>query len=113
MDRNQLVAALPRPAEWNKKQSYERKAIAEDFIGAILDAIEAENREPDDWESHDIAAAIGYVAAHWYNAALNIAERSLTPPEDRGALWQVQEQTTVHQFREALDFVRGMPARAY
>lgn len=94
--------------------NYARKEAVEAFIGRILDAIEQEDREPDDWEAHDIAAALGYVVGHMHYAAINVALRALTEPENRAPMNLPMENpaATGTQLRDALEYVSGMPARA-
>ena len=115
MNRGALLAALPTGAAFNAMYPYHRKNVAEMFIGSILDAISSEDREPDNWEAQDIAAAIGYVAVGWNHAALASGQHALTPPEERapdppnlGG-----DVPAARHLRDALDYVRGMPARNY
>jgi hypothetical protein len=114
MDRDTLLRTLPDNAAFNAMFPYRRKELIERFVGAILDAIEADDREPDDWETADLAAAIGFIACHWHNAALVAAERALTPPEQRSPLSRVTPagSSPMRHLRDGLDHVRGMPARA-
>lgn len=55
----------------------------EGFVGEILNWVEGEDRQPDSWEAFHIAAALGYVAAGCYRAALDASKRTLVPVEHR------------------------------
>jgi hypothetical protein len=114
MDREALLETLPNTAAFNAMAPYQRKTITEDFIEAILDAIDAEEREPDDWETGDVAAAIGLIACRWYNAGLAAAERALTPPHQRSPLAAIAPAGghAMQRLRDGLAHVRGMPAPA-
>jgi hypothetical protein len=69
VDRDELLAGHSRADAFRRAAAYEKKQMVEAFIGSILNAIERDGREPDEWEAHDIAAAIGYDAAGLYHAA--------------------------------------------
>jgi hypothetical protein len=114
MDRDALIQALPDNAGFNAMFPYRRKELTESVVVAILDAIEADGREPDDWEAADLAAAIGFIACHWYNAALAAAERALTPRERRSPLARMTPSgsSPIRHLRDGLEYVRGMSARA-
>lgn len=112
MDRERLLRALPTAADFNDAPKWQQKETAENFIESILEAIADEYREPDDWEAHDIAAGLGFVMAGMYRAALAYADRALTPPGQRAPLAvKEHEPPTARQLRDALDYIRGMPAR--
>jgi AcrR family transcriptional regulator len=114
MDLDSLLQALPDNAAFNAMFPYRRKELAESFVEAILDAIQADGREPDDWETADLAAAIGFIACHWHNAALAAAERALTPPAQRSPIARMKPagSSPMRHLRNGLEYVRGMPARA-
>jgi hypothetical protein len=114
MDREALLETLPDNAAFNAMPPYQRKSITEDFVEAILDAIDADEREPDDWETGDLAAAIGLIACRWYNAGLAAAERALTPPDQRSPLAAIAPaaEHAMQRLRDGLAHVRGMPAPA-
>ncbi len=114
MDRDALIAALPGNATFNEMFPHQRKQIAENFIESILDAISQEDREPDDWETSDLAAAIGLLASSWYNAALAVSERALTPVEERSPLSPITPAGShpMRHLRDGLAYVRGMTAPA-
>lgn len=113
MDRDQLLRTLPNAQAFHAAQSWKRKEIVETFVSSILDAIEDEHREPDDWEAHDIASATGFIAAGMYYAALACAERALVPPEQRSPIpaMNSEDPPAMRHLREALAYVGGMPAR--
>ena len=114
MDRDALIAVLSNNARFNSKFPYERKAIAEHFVELILDAIASEGREPDEWEAHNIAAAIGYIAGSMYNAALVVGERALTPAEERSPVpaKHLADPPAGRHLRDALAKVEEIPAQS-
>ena len=112
MDADRLRAALPDGRGFWRLGSGEKKRSAEQFIEAILDAIGAEDRAPDDWEARDLGAAINYAAHRWYGAAITCANRALTPVEQRSP---VQPRNpvpppTADDLHRALWYVSGMRA---
>lgn len=83
MDRDVLLRTVPDGATFNTLPPIERQAAAADLIAAILAAIRNDGRQADVWEGPDLGGAIGYLACGWYNAAVTLAVRALTPPEGR------------------------------
>jgi hypothetical protein len=114
MDRDALVATLPDNAVFSAMSPYQRKTTVEDFVEAVLEAIEVDGREPDDWETGDLAAALGFIGCHWYHAGLAAAERALTPPEQRSPLAVILPAGALPMLhlRKGLASVRLIPAPA-
>jgi len=112
MDRSQLRSALPDNQQFSGCVPHDKKVCAEEFVTSILDAIAADGRDPDDWESRDLAAAIGMIACRWYHAAVGYADRALTPPDERSPIQPVHADAapTAAALRVALAYVSGMPA---
>ena len=83
IDREALLKSLPTHRALRGRSKSQQKLAAEDSILLVLDAIQAEEREPDHWESHDILLAIGALAARMYDLSTSYAIRALAPPERR------------------------------
>ena len=111
MDVDGLRATLPAGDEFLRYSPQEKKECVERFIREILEAIDADGRQPDGWESRDLAHALGYVLCHWYHAALVCANHALTPVGQRTpvALHRSDTAPTAKQLQRALDYVSGMP----
>jgi hypothetical protein len=61
------------------------KKDAEAAILVVLGAIEAEGRQPDDWEKKSIVHALDDVFRGLYRLALSEADLALTPKNERNA----------------------------
>src|SRR6476659_10484079 len=79
IDREALLKSLPTHHVLRGRSKAQQKRAAEDSILLVLDAIQAEEREPDHWESHDILLAIGALAARMYDLSTSYALRALSP----------------------------------
>lgn len=114
MDRDALMNSLPANDQFLAFEPWRKKETVEKLMGAILDGLEAEKREPDAWEAHDLLAAIGALTGRMYGAALTYAAHCLASPEERyKRSWpRAHETPTVAQLRKALEYVAGMPAPA-
>jgi len=114
MDRDMLLNSLPVGGDFDSSPPWKMKQIAEDFIAVILDALMAEGREPDAWESHDLSAALGFIMARMYRASLACAARSLAPEEERSPLTVIHaaDSHAARNLRHALEVVRSIPARS-
>lgn len=71
------------PANIGTLDRTRQKGEAQDFIGRALDAFEAEDVTPDDWEAPDLMYACGLIAGGMYEAAIHYAFRALTPEDER------------------------------
>jgi hypothetical protein len=115
MDRNEIVSAVPALNRFGDLTRVLQKQAAEDFISAILDAISGEDRQPDEWESFDVASALGYIACGMYHAAVAVPDRALTPP-DRRAPPEEQpprrgQPATMQYLRRAFNHLALIPLR--
>jgi len=79
------------------------KTLAMTYIGAVLDEIDAEVREPGAWEAHNLAAAVGFLAASLYGASIACLKRTLTVTK-QGPTWapKVDGHRMVPNLRQAL-----------
>ena len=95
------------------QEPYRLKAYAETWIQRILDAIDAEHRAPDDWETHQLRSALGSILMHQHVAAANCAQLAMAPPSERAEDLRSTTDMAVpmRDFRDALAYVAGMPAR--
>lgn len=116
MNRDQLIGQFPPAHGWHQRSSMQKKKAVEDSIELVLQAIEAEDRQPDRWEADDIAAAIGYTGGRMYTAALVMLERALAPENERApfpaSVYEVAP-ATLAALREAFVEVQKLAARAY
>lgn len=112
MYRKTLMATLPTPDEFSGLSVAQKKQTVERFIAAILDAIEAERRQPDAWESQDLAAALGLLAMRMYVAAIGYASRALESADARTPIHQGAgtEMANIKQLRAGLATVSALPA---
>lgn len=112
MDRDELRAALPQSEAFFAMQRYEKKNCVLDYIESILDSIQADGREPDEWESFNFSAAVGMCMARWYHAALSVADRGLVPPQQRAPMPVKSDDPlpSLSQLRDLLAYARGAHA---
>ena len=89
IDREALLKSIPTHRALRGRSKSQQKLAAEDSILLVLDAIQAEEREPDHWESHDILLAIGALAAGMYALSTSYAIRALSPTGRRITLARV------------------------
>lgn len=117
MDREALLNSLPVAQQFAGMMNVNKKTVVEEFIGRILDAMAAEQREPDLWETQDLGLALGLLAARLYDAALGSAIHALTDPEQRAPITNPVDYggppPTGQQLRAALDQVSLIPAKGY
>jgi hypothetical protein len=69
----------PGPIDWQRWTPTQKKRETERLIGRILDAIDAENREPDLWERFHLAQAINLSHLGWHDVAHVDARFALIP----------------------------------
>ncbi|MCK9284599.1 MAG: hypothetical protein M0P39_09985 [Rhodocyclaceae bacterium] len=112
MYRKALMATLPTPDEFSGFSAQRKKQTVEQFIAAILDAIEAERRPPDAWESQDLAAALGLLAMRMYVASIGYASRALESTENRTPIHEGAgtEVAQLGQLRDGLATVAALTA---
>lgn len=112
MDRDELRTALPQSEAFFAMQAYEKKDCVLDYVESILDAIEADGREADEWESFNLSAAVGMCMARWYHAALFVADRGLVPPQQRAPmlLKSGDPLPSLGQLRDLLTYARAVHA---
>ena len=83
--RAELMRVLPVDEAWQQLPLDQRRLVAVGPIARILDAIETEQREPNDWEALDLQSALIAVNQGMYTGALGgLAESALTPLQERG-----------------------------
>lgn len=114
MNRNEVLGAQPSDEEFHAAPNYRKKEIVENLIGAILDQLAGEPREPDRWEAEQLAAALGYLLSDWYSAAATVAVKALVPPNERATpeAWaRADDAVTTLALRRALEYATGKPAR--
>ena len=57
------------------------------YAEVILASIQAEQREPDEWEAGDLISALGYLQIGWKAAAVVALLRAIEPPAHRAPGW--------------------------
>lgn len=112
MDREALRDSMPDPRAYERWPCADRKLAMQRVVGAFLDAIEADGREPDDWEYKLIPQALTSLATGNYNYAYTNVHEALTPPGLRSpdAILLGPPQT-LQQLREHLAHTIKQPAR--
>ncbi|WP_369952025.1 hypothetical protein [Ralstonia syzygii] len=113
MERDTIMQAVPSGNELRAAPAYRQKETAENLIRSILDALDAERREPDRWEAEHLAEALGWIVAKWYFASITASEKALAPPDERAdpETWGRTDKTATKRIlRDGLDYVAGMPA---
>lgn len=114
MDREDILRSSPNNDEFGAAPNHRKKEIVEQIVSDTLDALDKETREPDPWEAQDIASALGLLLLDWYSAASAAAIKALTPSSERAdpASWtRVDGTPTTQELRDALEYVKGKPAR--
>jgi hypothetical protein len=110
MDRNTLSAALPNDVALNAMPAPLRKECALGFVESVLDAIKAEDRDLDDWESFYLTRAIRFCVSRMYVASISDAMQALARPEERSydVPADLGPLSTTHQLRGDIEYARGM-----
>lgn len=114
MNRDEVLSILPSDEEFSAAPNYRKKEIVETLIGATLDQLAGEPREPDRWEAEHIVQAIGYLLSDWYYAAIAAIVNAVAPSSERAKpeTWVRTEDTvTTSALRNGLDYAAGKPAR--
>jgi iron-sulfur cluster repair protein YtfE (RIC family) len=112
MERKKLREAVPAGNAMRASSDFQRKEMAMKYIEQILDAIEIEGREPEEWEAHELASAIGCILMERYFLSLNYTLKALVSPQGRGdRIHDAPERATMRELRYALACVGSMPAR--
>jgi len=112
MDRQSLLGAAPH--DLLEMSAPQQHAAVLGFIEAILDAIECDGREPDEWEGPDLAAALGYVLVGWNRTGMALAVRSITEANQRGEradVLQGEAPMTLRVLRDRLGTLRQIGSR--
>jgi hypothetical protein len=113
MDRDLLLQAVPSNPKLQAAPSHHQKEAAESLIESILDALDADNREPDRCEAEHLSAALGYIIARMF-ASITKSTIALAPREERAApeTWErTPDIATTRDFRDGLVYVQGILAR--
>lgn len=104
MDIASLRTELARHRLSDSDSLWRRKQIAEMRVRIVIDAIDAERRDPDAWEAEHLREALGAILMHRYDLAAERVDTAITPhapaaPDAAG------EPTTLRQLRRALETV--------
>lgn len=86
MDRERIRASVPAALDGGSPMQLKQQAEA--LIGAVLEELDADGREPDAWEALDLAYALTLIEGGMPLAAIHYGRRAITPVADRGDdLW--------------------------
>jgi len=109
MDFQNLLGLLPSEIELHKVSTMTRHAAIAYALDQVLDAIELDAAEPAESQAHELACAIGALAAGRHFLARARLGRVLRPLHVIGGPeWDVPlDVLTVNQLRDALDFAAG------
>lgn len=80
MDRQALLHQFPDGCQFHAAPHYGKKQMLEEKIARVLDAVADDGREPDAWETTNIAAAIGCGFGHMYIAGIGYLAKALAEP---------------------------------
>ncbi|MES2952204.1 MAG: hypothetical protein V4858_27070 [Pseudomonadota bacterium] len=83
MDRVEIIEGLPRDPAWRVLGPVERKEWAVKLIHRMLSKYLDLGKEPDAWESAELAYAITCVSSGYYTAAISSVNLALAPVEER------------------------------
>lgn len=109
MDRERLLSEAPTSQQLLGGPDSRRKELAEKYVTAVLDVLEADNREPDTWEAVYLNLAIGDIVMRKYVLSIDETMCALTPPEERGEFHPEQVQRrSVRDLRRFLRHVAGI-----
>jgi hypothetical protein len=111
MDVPDLLASVPDPPAFRSLSAEAQKAAVERFVSRILDAIDAEAREPDAWETATLGAALAALRSGMVSAALIAAQELLTPaaarPPDARSRRSGADGMAMRWLRTSLRSLRG------
>jgi hypothetical protein len=82
--RHALMAGLPSDRRLFEMSRDAKQRLIGTLIARTLDAIEEEQRAPDQWQSLDLKSALATLEAGMYVAAMAFVERALAGPASRG-----------------------------
>ena len=86
------------------------KGALESYIQRILDEIDAEHRDPDEWEIAHLTRAVRYTLKGWYAAALYMTECSLDEVRPAKPWMSLREgDETPNGLHKALDRLKSSP----
>jgi phage FluMu protein Com len=110
MDRQKLLSQAPTSQQLLVGSDSRRKELAEKYIAAVLDALEADNSEPDVWEAMYLNLAIGDIIMRKYLFSIDKTTRALTSPNERAELLrQPAKKRSLRDLRHFL-LTRGWPS---
>ena len=102
-------------AVWNFASAppYTKKTLVEQQIDDILNAMEADGREPDAWEAQMLCTALGYITTTFYLAAAGYVDKALTEEDQRVEAGPPDTKApTIRQLRKGLEYVQRQAAPA-
>lgn len=111
MDAVALMERLPADAGFKWLAPADQKTGVETAITVVLDAIEAEDRQPDRWETGWLRIAITSIGTGLYLVAVRFVRMALTPADQRapaGAPTGTDiDRRSLDELRAELDTIRA------
>ncbi len=97
-----------------EERQVERK-VADDVIGAVFDLFRNRAGDLDEWESSDLAHAIGAHFRGAYGLAAVAAELSITPQDQRSQRWPGSKrgEYQLEQLERAYAYALAEPVRIH
>jgi len=80
MDRQELLDRLPTNGDFARLKPPQQKIVAENAIASVIDAIDAEARQPDLWEAGWLWLSVSAVPNGFYLTALRFVRMALMTP---------------------------------
>jgi hypothetical protein len=114
LDAHALLADVPGRYTFATMDQQARKDMIADRIGAVLDAIEGEGRQPDRWEAGELGDSIRALRVSWHASAMAALEKALAPSDTRAdGPWDRDDNTyTIAQLRGGLAHAAATPLHA-
>lgn len=63
--------------------AFDKRELLLDFMVRFSDVLQIEKRDPYQWESTELLAALGAMQAGWYGLAAFMVDKAMAPPEER------------------------------
>lgn len=114
MHLDEAFTDFPPQTEFEAMNNLEKKQAVEHLISQALAQVQAEGRNPTNWEADRLAGAIGATLTGWYRVAINEVFMS-TKTDDEVAnpehWWQEVHDITLQKLQDALWYVKGAPPK--
>jgi hypothetical protein len=85
MNLHAIFHGCPHDHAWRALSRDDKRHWAIELVARAIAHIEAENREPDPWESHLLSAALGQILCGRYTAAATDVRHAFAPLAQRSS----------------------------